>query len=1104
MTDTMQLEKIIRRERTQISNAFIKAAKDAHNEREFQTAAAMIIEDFAKVADIELPLREEYTLFNGRADAVYNRFIIEYEPPSSLRDKNSFRHNQHAIEQVKEYLIRLVRHESRKSERLAGVVFNGDYFIWVRQREGVWHIDQPIKVDPTSTERFLRTICSLSTERALIPENLVGDFGENTDISRLVVSALYKQLTQNSQRRTEVLFQQWSQQFSEVCDYDQASKVDVATHARSYAIKGSGIDSFRFFFCIHTYYAYLIKLLAVQIVHFYLMPKLGTDLRQAGAKNSEDLRRYLLAMENGGIFRQFGVNNLMEGDFFGWYLDAWCDEIEVPIREVINALGKYSIDTLDIDQDTSRDLLKHLYQNLMPKPLRHNLGEYYTPDWLAERTLGLLDGVMEETVHESSESGKASRLQVYLGDPNKRLLDPACGSGTFLVMAIRRIREYGWRNTIPERELLQLILRNVVGFDLNPLAVVSARTNYLLALGDLLQHRGENEINIPVYLCDSVLTPTKGSGLFDNSTYSFKTSVGIFTIPSSLVSGQQIDELANLLEESVQIQLDEDDFSQKVCQQFQIDQTAGRTDIDTLTNLYKKLCVLENDGIDGIWARIIKNAFAPLFVGRFDLVAGNPPWVNWEHLPEQYRRSIAPLWQKYDLFRHEGMKARLGGAKDDISILMFYVTADQYLKRGGKIAFVITQTVFKSEGGGEGFRRFRCGAKGPNLRVIFVDDWSNLKPFEGAANKTAVVIAQRDAATRYPVSVNFWRKRAERTKLSEDAPLQQVVYEICRLSQWIGEPLDDARPDSIWITGRKKTVRALKRVVGTSDYTARKGVDCSANGCYWVEPIANQDRGIVVVKNYTEGAKRRIDIVQGAVEADILFPLLRGRDVGKFSATPDLKIILPHRLPHGDKAITEKILKTQFPKAYAFLHQFKNVLESRKSYLKFLKPANQPFYATFNTGDYTFSRIKVVWREQASTLVTAVVVSDDKQSIVPDHKLVMIPFSEEDKEEAYYVGGLLSTTVARCIVTFSMVTTQISTNVMKYVPIKKFDGENQQHRIIAGLCMDAHQATRRGDVEEINTIERKIDAAAGELWGISAEEMEDMRASLKDVGVTQA
>ena len=46
--------------------------------------------------------------------------------------------------------------------------------------------------------------------------------------------------------------------------------------------------------------------------------------------------------------------------------------------------------TLDVEPHTTRDLLKKLYQKLMPKELRHNLGEYYTPDWLAERLLNML------------------------------------------------------------------------------------------------------------------------------------------------------------------------------------------------------------------------------------------------------------------------------------------------------------------------------------------------------------------------------------------------------------------------------------------------------------------------------------------------------------------------------------------------------------------------------------------------------------------------------------------------------------------------------------------------------------------------------------------
>ena len=74
------------------------------------------------------------------------------------------------------------------------------------------------------------------------------------------------------------------------------------------------------------------------------------------------------------------------------------------------------------------------------------------------------------------------------------MLDPACGCGTFLVLAIRRILDYAegslvWR-TRGEQELVSEILENLVGFALNPLAVIAARTNYLLALGRLSRHMG--------------------------------------------------------------------------------------------------------------------------------------------------------------------------------------------------------------------------------------------------------------------------------------------------------------------------------------------------------------------------------------------------------------------------------------------------------------------------------------------------------------------------------------------------------------------------------------------------------------------------------------
>jgi type I restriction-modification system DNA methylase subunit len=157
-----------------------------------------------------------------------------------------------------------------------------------------------------------------------------------------------------------------------------------------------------------------------------------------------------------------GISNFLEGDFFGWYLETWDDGLDKGIRRIVSELANYSRVTLDADPDQTRDLLKKLYQNVMPKQLRHDLGEYYTPDWLAERLLNQLGFI----------PGRDPKLQ------EKRLLDPACGSGTFLVLAIKRVKEHCAERPIRPAEVLRGILSNIVGFDLNPLAVISARTTF--------------------------------------------------------------------------------------------------------------------------------------------------------------------------------------------------------------------------------------------------------------------------------------------------------------------------------------------------------------------------------------------------------------------------------------------------------------------------------------------------------------------------------------------------------------------------------------------------------------------------------------------------
>jgi len=1075
----IDLESLVRQRAPEIARDIQTAAQKARNEADLVAAVERVIERFAKNFDVGLHLDRERTLVNGRADAVYNRFVVEYEPPGSLRKEPSWRHNKHAVEQVQRYLMGLERLDRHKKERLAGAVLDGNFYIFVRFRDNHWHVDDPVPVSPHSTETFLRYLLSLATELALTPENLVRDFGENTVVSRLAVPALYNALRTSDNPKVHILFHQWQRLFSEICGYEEGStRLDLAKLAKSYGLKDEAISGLHLFFAIHTYYATFIKLLAVQIAHYYLVPKIGTGLAQVASSDTQRLRAYLQKMERGGVFTDFGIKNFLEGDFFGWYLDDWNPVLEEAVRRIIGDLANYSLVTLDVDPEETRDLLKQLYQNLMPKKLRHDLGEYYTPDWLAERLLNQL-GVD--------------------GDPRKRLLDPACGSGTFLVLTIKRIRQYADEKMLPPADVLDKVLNNVVGFDLNPLAVISARTNYLLALGDLLPYR-RGEISIPVYLADSIMTPTTGTDLFTQHAYSFNTAVGKFSVPRALVDARYIDPLADLLEESVSVGLAPDRFRARLLQTFPLDAAQDDAQVNVAVGLYEQLLELDRKQINGIWARIIKNAFAPLFQGRFDYVAGNPPWVNWANLPDEYRQEIAPLWQEYDLFPHTGLRARLGSAMDDISILMLYVAVDKFLKSTGKLGFVITQTVFKSEGGGVGFRKFRLGNRDP-MKVIFVDDMSELQPFEGATNRTSVIVVQKGYSTTYPVQYGYWRKLRSGVSLSTNAGLEEIL-DITKVSKWVAKPVNPASTTSPWLTGKARALDGLSKCIGESTYQARMGVHCHGNSAYWLEIIGIRPDGLYVVTNLPEAGRNKLESVQTALESRFVYPLLRGKDVQQWTFNSTYYILLPHDPEQPNKAYPLDRMQTLYPRTYSYIDHFKDFLERRSGYRQFFNPDVDPYYSLYNVGDYTFAPFKVVWRYIVSEFTCAVVSNaampnGETKTVIPETKLVLVPFVDE--QEAHYLCACLSSTINRFLVKSYAVNIQIATHVLNYIAVPQFDPNYRIHRQLASLSRQAHERTAAGDTAGVREIEAEIDRLAAELWGLTEGELREIQESLAEL-----
>jgi SAM-dependent methyltransferase len=1080
------LEKIAKELAPDVARRMLAAAHASRTEADFRREAALILEDAASKAGVVLTARDEYHVARGRVDSVYNRLVIEYERPGTLGERNSGPGNRHAIGQVKDYVLGVAQRERREAHRLAGVAMDGHRFIFVRRVGEGWAEEDPVDTSPASVERFLRLLFALAQGAALVPENLIEDFGPKTLRAQRAARALYAALHRRKHRLVEKLFDQWRTFFSEVTDYKEwAERLESKDEFRSF-VRGMGLDPkyakpAEVFFAVHTYYALLSKLIA-SLAAARFAGGTVTPLAKMASASREELRRHVHELENRGWpFSEYGIRNFLEGDFFGWYLAAWDEDVEDAIRGLILRLAEYDPGTLELAPENARDLLKKLYHYLLPREIRHDLGEYYTPDWLAERLI-------------------RQTLGSELGNPAKRVLDPACGSGTFLVLVINHVKREAQRRKMGPTETLDAIRKNIIGFDLNPLAVIAARTNYILALGDLLREAkklGPDGIDIPVYQCDSVMTPAKGEGLFGAGKYPLPTSVGVFEIPAAFASKARMESLANLLDECVEAGVGEGVFLDRLAVSADLFAKELEEAREPLLALYRHLAELHSQDLNGRWARIIKNAFAPLFLAPADFIVGNPPWVNWESLPDDYRRQSKDLWEKYGLFPHGGMDTILGKGKKDISMLMTYVAMDKYLVRGGKLGFVLSQSLFKTSGAGQGFRRFLLPDK-TTVGPMVVEDMVQLKPFEGAANRTSVAVFRKGYPVRFPVSYSYWLKKkgGRGSAIAFDTPYEEVTKELITFKKWHAEPVDTRDKTSGWITGKPKALRAMRRVIGPSGYRACAGsFTGGANAVYWVEITGDRPGGLAIVSNITEGAKRKIDSTKAAVEADLLYPLLRGRDVERWKAEPSAHIIMAQD-PKTRCGILADKMKREYPKAHAYLTRFEKPLKARAAYRRYFSEED-PFWTMFNVGEYTFSPWKVVWREQASDLTAAVVGPAGRRAVIPDHKLMMVDLPS--RLEAHFLCGALNSSPARFVVAAYAVEIQMDTHILQNVAVPKFSPENRVYMRLAELSEAAHRAAAKGDAEEVKRIEEEADRCAANLWGLTDEELQEIKASLAEM-----
>jgi hypothetical protein len=429
----------------EVANEIKRVASESISEEDLRQGVeyvlkSKIIERLKEVEKAEIPYtswrppraRYEVTLVSGlRVDALYGHLIIEYERPKTFDSKGGF---ERAVEQVKSYIRDHAEVEARYP-RYFGVVLDGYKIGFVRYREASKGFESkgPFEVNRNTVAKLIEAIIGLR-RRALSAEELLKDFGPESQVARESIKTLYGKLLGTSPR-TQMLFEDWRRVFSQVCAY---SPEKVKGLEETYGFGEGKADPEKLLFALHTYYALIMKLLAAEVASLYIAPKLWSYLRtleEAYYRGHENLREGLRELEEGGVFARLGIVNFMEADYFAWYLDEWDREVAKCVMSIVDRLSNYDPSAAELEPEKVKDLFKRLYQNLVPKKIRHDLGEYYTPDWLAELVLNEVGWTSETFEKLAQEKGSLAPLDL-------RLLDPACGSGTFLVLAISRLKGY--------------------------------------------------------------------------------------------------------------------------------------------------------------------------------------------------------------------------------------------------------------------------------------------------------------------------------------------------------------------------------------------------------------------------------------------------------------------------------------------------------------------------------------------------------------------------------------------------------------------------------------------------------------------------------------
>ncbi len=732
---------------------------------------------------------------------------------------------------------------------------------------------------------------------------------------------------------------------------------------------------------------------------------------------------------SGAKFDESGIYGVVEADFFDWVVTV--PRGDAFVRTLARRLARFDWSAVD------HDVLKVLYESVITAETRKRLGEYYTPDWLAQQ-------VVEATVTDPLA---------------QRVLDPACGSGTFLFHAVRRYLSAAEAKGISLADALSGVTQSVLGMDLHPVAVTFARVTYVLAIGrERLTAEDRGVLHVPVYLGDSMLWRRKPKDLLSSSELTIaaddqvvagaadplvatQLELGgaefkqVFRFPSALLKDARLfDQLVGDLSKRASSRLPKSPVPalKGVFQRLGI----AAEQQPTITSTFQTMCRLHDEGRDHIWGYYIRNMARPEWLARpenhVDALVGNPPWLSYRFMPEKMQARFRDLCEARGLW--QGGKV---ATQQDLSALFIARVMQLFLKTDGRFGFVMPDAVL-DRGQYSGFRAGSFGEQNDPVCAAFDTPWDlrRVRP-HFFPREAAVVFGRRaTSAGALPPTSEVWKG----TIPSGISTWGAVEKHLHRKSVEVAAPIE----------GNGSPYRSR----------FRQGATIVPRVLFMVERLPAGSLGMPAGKALVRSARsatekkpwKDLPRLEGVVETEFLRPVHLGETVLPYRTLTPLLAVIPRDaeglLDENDDRLDE------YPDIAEWWRKASALWIKHRASERLTLSQRLDFHRELSS-QFPIPPMRVVYAKSGMHLVAARLV--DHRAVI-DHKLYWAAVSTV--QEAHYLCAILNSVAAtqatRPLMSRGKEERDIDTYVWQ-LPIPSFDPDVPTHVELADLGKKAEE-----------------------------------------------